>query len=169
MKVAQATLDCAQARRVPVRIIGIRGKSRVVVFCTAVAAVAAIILLVPAARFVYHTKIETFSLTYFPGDSYFPVRPLPTADEHGEPRVVLVRKAGYIECFDIFYSRELKDLLQGTPSGRVGVTYRVRYRFSHSFWVETLDVAGLGIKPSTSRYATQGSYRAGNVSPAGCF
>ena len=151
------------------RIIGIRGKSRVVVLGTAVAAVAAIILLVPAARFVYHTETETFSLTYFPGDSYTPVRPLPAADEHGEPRVVLVRRAGDIECFDVFYSQELKDLLQGAPSGRVSVTYRVRYRFGHPFWVETLDVAGLGIKPSTSRYGTQGSYRAGNVSPAGCF
>jgi hypothetical protein len=134
-----------------------------------VAVVAAIILLVSAARFIYHTKTETFSLAYFPGNTYAPARELPGVDEHGEPRVVLVRRTGQIECFDVFYSQKLRDLLQASPSRRVNITYRVFYRFGHSFWIETLDVAGLGIEPSTSRFSVRGNYRTGNTTPGECF
>ena len=134
-----------------------------------IAALAAIVLLVPAARFIYHTKTETFSLTYFPGNTYAPVRDLPGVDEHGEPRVVLVRRKGQMECFDVFYSQKLNDLLEANPSRRVNITYRVFYRFGRPFWIETLDVAGLGIEPDISRFSVQGSHRTGNTKPGECF
>jgi hypothetical protein len=134
-----------------------------------IATLVGIILLIMAARFVYHTRIETFFLTYFPGNNYAAARDLPTFDERGEPRIVLVRTAGHIECFDVYYSLGLWNLLQANPSSRVRVTYRVRYRFGHPFWIETLDVAGLGVEPTTSRFSMRGSRREGNVSPAECF
>ena len=135
----------------------------------AIFAAIAVIALVPISWFVYHTRTESFALTYFPGDSYASARNFPTVDERGEPRVVLVRKVGEIECFDVFYSQKLKDLLQASSSGQVRVNYRVFYRFGHPFWIETLGVAGLGIEATTSRYAVKGSRRTGNTSPGECF
>ena len=47
----------------------------------------------------------------------------------------------------LLFSQKLKTwLLEASPSRRAEITYRVRYRF-HPFWIETLDVAGLGIEP----------------------
>jgi hypothetical protein len=74
-----------------------------------------------------------------------------------------------MECFDVFYSHTLKEVVETTPSQRIQVNYRVRYRFGHSFWIETLDVAGLGIEPSTSRYTVRGAYRTGDTAPGECF
>ena len=79
-----------------------------------------------------------------------------------------MRRSGQIECFDVLYSRELKELMEASPSRRAEMTYRVRYRF-RPFWIETLDVAGLGIEPSRSPYTVQGVHRNGNVSPGECF
>lgn len=131
--------------------------------------VVALTALVPLAWWVYHTRTESFELTYFPDDTYAPARNLPTVDDRGQPRVVLVRKAGQIECFDVFYSQKLMDLLRTTPNRQITAKYRVFYRFGHPFWIETLDVAGLGIEPSTSRYTVGGSYRTGDADPGECF
>jgi hypothetical protein len=135
----------------------------------AFAALATLLLLIPAAHFVYHTRAKTFSLTYFPDNLYPPAGALPTADEHGGPRVVLVRRAGQVECFDVYYSQKLKQLLEATAAGRIQIVYRVSYRFGRPFWIETMDVGGLGIEPVTSRYTVKGTYRTGKVSPGECF
>jgi hypothetical protein len=118
--------------------------------------------------FGYYTKTKTFRLTYFPNNSYEPTSNLPNVDRRGQPKVVLVRREGEIECFDVLYSRQLKELLEARPSQRVEITYRVRYRL-HPFWIETLDVAGLGVDPSTSPDSVQGAYRKGTVAPGNCF
>jgi hypothetical protein len=118
--------------------------------------------------FGYYTKTETFWLSYFPDDTYQPASTLPRVDGQGRPKVVMVRRLGQIECFDVFYSRNLKELLESSPSKRVTITYRVRYRL-RPFWIETLDVAGLGVEPSTSPYTARGAYRMGNVGPGECF
>jgi hypothetical protein len=116
----------------------------------------------------YYTRTETFWLTYFPDNTYQPTINLPNVDRQGRPKVVMVRTAGQIECFDVFYSRKLKELLEASASRRAVITYRVKYRL-HPFWIETLDVAGLGIEPSTSPYMVRGAYRNGNVGPGECF
>ncbi len=118
--------------------------------------------------FGYYTKTEIFWLSYFPDDSYQPASSLPRVDGQGQPKVVMVRRSGQIECFDVFYSRNLKELLESSPSRRAAITYRVRYRL-RPFWIETLDVAGLGIEPSTSPYTARGAYRRGSVDPGECF
>ena len=125
-------------------------------------------VLVYAIFFGYYTRTKTFWLTYFPDNTYQPASNLPNVDGQGQPKVVMVRRSGQIECYDVFYSRKLKELLEASPSGRAAITYRVRYRL-HPFWIETLDVAGLGIEPSTSPYTVQGAYRNGNVGPRECF
>lgn len=118
--------------------------------------------------FGYYTTTKTFSLTYFPSNSYAPTSNLPNVDGRGQPKVVLVRTEGQIECFDVLYSRKLKELLEASSSQRVEITYRVRYRL-HPFWIETIDVAGLGIEPSTSPYSVRGACRNGTVVPGNCF
>jgi len=118
--------------------------------------------------FGYYTRTKTFWLTYFPDNTYKPASNLPNVDGEGQPKVVMVRRSGQIECFDVLYSRKLKELLEASPSRRAAITYRVRYRL-HPYWIETLDVAGLGIEPSTSPYAVRGAYRNGNVGPGECF
>lgn len=118
--------------------------------------------------FGYYTKTETFWLTYFPNNTYQPTSDFPNVDGSGQPKVVMVRRAGQIECYDVFYSRKLKELLETGSSRRVEITYRVRYRL-RPFWVEPLDVAGLGIEPSTSPYSVRGTYRKGTVDPGKCF
>ncbi len=125
-------------------------------------------IVVYAIFFGYYTRTETFLLTYFPENTYQPASNLPNVDGQGQPKVVMVRRSGQIECFDVFYSRKLKDLLEASPSRRAAITYRVRYRL-HPFWIEILDVAGLGIEPSTSPYSVQGAHRNGNVGPGECF
>jgi len=126
------------------------------------------IVLIYASFFGYYTRTKIFSLTYFPDNTYKPASSLPNVDGRGEPKVVMVRRSGPVECFDVFYSRKLKELLEASSSGSAAITYRVRYRF-HPFWIETIDVAGLGIEPSTSPYTVRGAYRNGNVDPEGCF
>jgi len=116
----------------------------------------------------YYTRTKIFWLTYFPDDTYQPARTFPNVDGRGEPKVVMVRRSGQIECFHVFYSGKLKELLEASPSRRATVTYRVRYRL-HPVWIETLDVAGLGIEPGTSPYTVQGSNRNGDVGPGTCF
>jgi hypothetical protein len=133
-----------------------------------VAVIGIAIVLIYAGFFGYYTRTRTFSLTYFPDNTYMPTKSLPNFDGRGEPKVVMVRRSGPIECFDVFYSHQLKQLLEAGSSGSASITYRVRYRF-HSFWIETLDVAGLGIEPSTSPYGVRGAYRNGNVDPGDCF
>lgn len=110
------------------------------------AAVIGATIVLCAIFFGYFTRTKTFSLTYFPDDTYEPARHFPLVDGQGQPRVVMVRESGQIECFDIFYSRKLKELLEANPTRRVAITYRVRYRL-HPVWIETVDVAGLGIEP----------------------
>jgi hypothetical protein len=132
-------------------------------------ALVAVLLLIPLAHFIYHRKVETFALTWYPGDSYRPALGLPKVGDHGEPRVVLVRRSGLIDCFDVLYSQELEGLLQTSPR-QVNITYRISYRFGRPIWIEVLDVAGLGPAVSTSRYTVVGaSYRTGDVKPEGCF
>jgi hypothetical protein len=125
-------------------------------------------VVVYAIFFGYYTRTETFWLTYFPDNTYQPASNLPNVDGQGQPKVVMVRRSGQIECFDVFYSRKLKELLQASPSRSAAITYRVSYRL-HPFWIETLDVAGLGIEPSTSPYTIRGAHRSGNVAPGECF
>jgi hypothetical protein len=132
------------------------------------AAVIGTAIVVYAIFFGYYTKTETFWLTYFPDNTYQPASNLPNVDGQGQPKVVMVRRSGQIECFDVFYSRRLEELLEASPSRRAAITYRVRYRL-HPFWIETLDVAGLGIEPGTSPYTVQGAHRNGNVGPGECF
>ena len=118
--------------------------------------------------FLFKSRTETLQLWYFPGSSYAPTNELAPLDEQGRPKVVLVRKAGQVECFDVFYSQKLQQSLEREPSKPAHVTYRVSYRFGKSFWIETLDVAGLGIEPITNRNIS-GSFRTGGVSPGDCF
>jgi hypothetical protein len=136
-------------------------------FCY-ITALVGIAVVVYAIFFGYYTRTKTFWLTYFPDNTYQPARNLPNVDGQGQPKVVMVRRSGQIECFDVFYSRKLKELLEASPSRGAAITYRVRYRL-HPFWIETLDVAGLGIEPSTSPYTVRGVYRNGNVGPGECF
>ena len=121
-----------------------------------------------AIFFGYYARTKTFWLTYFPNNTYQPTSNFPDVDGQGQPKVVLVRRSGQIECFDVYYSRKLKELLEATPSQRAAITYRVKYRL-HPFWIETLDVAGLGIEPGTSPYTVRGTHRNGNVDPGECF
>ena len=125
-------------------------------------------IVIYAIFFGYYTRTKTFWLTYFPDNTYQPASNLPNVDGEGQPKVVMVRRSGQIECFDVFYSRKLKELLEASPSRRAAITYRVRYRL-HPFWIETRDVAGLGIDPSTSPYTVRGAYRNGKVGPGECF
>jgi hypothetical protein len=118
--------------------------------------------------FGYYARTETFWLTYLPDNTYQPASNLPNVDGQGQPKVVMVRRSGQVECFDVFYSRKLKEQLEANPSRRAAITYRVRYRL-HPFWIETPDVAGLGIEPGTSPYTVRGAYRNGNVGPGECF
>jgi hypothetical protein len=137
---------------------------RVCYIATVVGTVLAVFLIF----FGYYSRTETFWLTYFPDDTYPPASNLPNVDGQGQPKVVMVRRSGQIECFDVFYSHKLKELLEANPSQRAAITYRVRYRL-RPLWIETLDVAGLGIQPSTSPYSVRGAYRKGNVDPGNCF
>ena len=125
-------------------------------------------IIVYAIFFGYYARTKTFWLTYFPDNTYQPASSLPNVDGQGQPKVVMVRRSGQIECFDVFYSRKLKELLEASPSHRATVTYRVRYRL-HPFWIETLDVAGLGVEPTTSPYSAKGAHRSGNAAPGECF
>jgi hypothetical protein len=118
--------------------------------------------------FGYYARTETFWLTYLPDNTYQAASNLPNVDGQGQPKVVMVRRSGQVECFDVFYSRKLKEQLEANPSRRAAITYRVRYRL-HPFWIETPDVAGLGIEPGTSPYTVRGAYRNGNVGPGECF
>jgi len=118
--------------------------------------------------FGYYTRTKTFWLTYFPDNTFQPASNLPDLDGQGQPKVVLVRGSGQIQCFEVFYSRKLKEVLEASPSRRAAVTYQVKYRL-HPFWIETLDVAGLGIEPSTSPYTVRGAYRNGPVAFGDCF
>jgi hypothetical protein len=119
--------------------------------------------------FGYRTKIETVSLTYFADNTYRPTSDLPELDGQGRPKVVMVRKSGLTECFDVLYSRKLRELMQSSPSRQAAITYRVRYRMGHPFWIETLDVAGLGVEPATSPASVRGAFRLGNQFVADCF
>jgi hypothetical protein len=141
------------------------GKYKSLRYITALIATAVVLY---AIFFGYYTRTKTFWLTYFPDNTYQPASNLPNFDGQGNPKVVMVRRSGQIECFDVFYSRKLQELLKASPSRSVAITYRIRYRL-HPFWVEPLDVAGLGIEPSTSPYTVRGAYRSGNVGPGECF
>jgi hypothetical protein len=133
-----------------------------------IAAVMGAAVLAYLALFGYYTRTETFWLTYFPDDTYQPASNLPDLDALGQPKVVMVRRSGQTECFDVFYSRKLKEFLESSPSRQARITYQVRYRL-HPFWIETIDVAGLGIEPSASPSTVRGAYRKGNVAPGECF
>jgi len=137
-----------------------------VCYFTALVGTVAIVWLI---LFGYRMRTEIFWLTYFPDNTYQPTGNLPNVDGKGQPKVVMVRKSGQIECFDVFYSRRLRELLEASSSRRASITYRVRYRLGRPFWIETLDVAGLGIEPSTSPYSVRGAYRQGKVGPGSCF
>ena len=125
-------------------------------------------LVVYVIFFGYYTRTKTFWLTYFPDNTYQPASSLPSVDGRGQPKMVMVRRSGQIECFDVFYSGKLKERLEANHSERTTITYQVRYRL-HPIWIETLDVAGLGIEPSTSPYSVRGAFRNGNVNPENCF
>jgi hypothetical protein len=133
-----------------------------------VAAVTGTVLVACVIFLGYYSRTKTYWLTYFPDNTYPPASSFPNADGQGQPKVVMVRRSGQIECFDVFYSRKLKELLEASPSRRAPITYRIKYRL-HPFWIETLDVAGLGIEPSTSPYSLQGTHRNGDVAAGECF
>src|SRR5262249_40311410 len=68
-----------------------------------------VILLIGALiRYAYTTRVETFYYTWYPGNSYAPARSWPQVSEQGDPKVVLVRPRGSIECFEIYYSKPLE-------------------------------------------------------------
>jgi hypothetical protein len=71
-------------------------------------------IIVYAIFFGYYTRTRIFWLTYFPDNSYRPASNLPSVDGQGEPEVVMVRRSGQIECFDVFYSRKLEELLEAS-------------------------------------------------------
>lgn len=125
-------------------------------------------IVIYAIFFGYYTRTKTFWLTYFPDNVYQPASNLPSGDGERQPKVVMVRRSGRIECFDVFYAHKLKELLEASPTQRAAITDRVRYRL-HPFWIETLDVAGLGIEPLTRPYTVRGAYRNGEVGPGACF
>jgi hypothetical protein len=97
-----------------------------------------------------HATQMAFVLTWFPGDSYVPARIFPEISPDGEPKIVLVRKNDSVECYEILYSRLLESALEKSPSREVNITYVVRFRFGRPYWIETVDVAGLGIRPTSS-------------------
>jgi hypothetical protein len=133
------------------------------------ACLAGITVVVLLVLFGYRTRTETLSLTYFPDNAYQPTSNLPEVDGRGQPKVVMVRRSGQIECFDVFYSRKLREFMEAAPSRQAAITYRVRYRMGRPFWIETLDVAGLGAEPAMSLYGVRGVYRTGNVGAGNCF
>jgi hypothetical protein len=96
------------------------------------AAVIGTAVVVYVSLFGYYARTKTFWLTYFPDNTYQPANNLPNVDGQGQPKVVMVRRSGQIECFDVFYSRKLKEQLEANPSRRAAITYRVRYRL-HPF------------------------------------
>jgi hypothetical protein len=59
-------------------------------------------IVVYAIFFGYYTRTKTFPLTYFPDNTYQPASNLPNVDGQGQPKVVMVRRSGRIECFDVF-------------------------------------------------------------------
>jgi hypothetical protein len=111
---------------------------------------AAIVALGFLAHFVHHKKRVTYLMTWYPGNTYWPARDLPDTNQfdpalkHGEPKVVLVREANGIQCYEVYYSRKLEKLLENTPSRQVSVTYLLNYRFGKPSWIEFVDTAGLG-------------------------
>ena len=62
------------------------------------------IALIYVSLFGYYTRTKTFWLTYFPGNTYKPANRLPNVDGRGPTKVVMVRRSGAIECYNIFYS-----------------------------------------------------------------
>src|SRR5215469_5539457 len=61
--------------------------------------------------FLFKSRTETLWLWYLPGNSYAPTNELASVDEQGRPKVVLARKVGQVECFDVFYSQKLQQSL----------------------------------------------------------
>jgi hypothetical protein len=137
--------------------------------CYVAAILAGIAVVVLLVLFGYRTRTETLSLTYFPDNTYQPASNLPDVDERGQPKVVMVRRSGQADCFDVFYSNKLREFMEAAPSRQAAITYRIRYRMGRPFWVETLDVAGLGAEPTASPYSVRGAYRTGDVGVRNCF
>ena len=104
------------------------------------------------AHFVHHKKRVTYRMTWYPGNTYKPARDIPETNPfrarptYGEPKVVLVREANGIQCYEVYYSRKLEKLLEDTPSRQVSVTFLVSYRFGKPYWIEPVDTAGLGTR-----------------------
>lgn len=61
----------------------------------------------------------------------------------GNPKVVLVRTVGSLECFEVCYSAELARLVKENPAQPIRATYRVSVRFGWPDWIETLETAGI--------------------------
>lgn len=103
------------------------------------------VLLLAFLFFWKHDKVETVYYTWYPGNSYDDqyIESFPARDVGGEPRIVLVRKVGNIDCTAVYYSNELEVLLEKASSRQVKVTYRVTMKFGRTSWIETLDTQGI--------------------------
>src|SRR5437870_6520304 len=112
----------------------------------------AIVALGFLVHFVHHKKRVTYLMTWYPGNTCWPARhftetnPFRAQATYGEPKVVLVREANGIQCYAVYYSRKLEELLEHTPSRQVSVTYLVSYRFGKPSRIEPVDTAGLGTR-----------------------
>lgn len=97
-----------------------------------------------ALAFLYaahHTRTESFYYRWYPDESYVPTRQSPEFDLKGNPKVVLVRTVGSLECYEVYYSRELERLVKENPAQPIKVTFRVSVRFGWPYWIETLETA----------------------------
>lgn len=94
-------------------------------------------------HYVHHTRIESFDYVWEPDGRDSPAQEAPDIDVNGNPKVVLVRSVGNLQCYATYYDRELAQIVEQHPTRPVRVTYRVRVRFGHVYWIETLETAGM--------------------------
>jgi hypothetical protein len=98
-------------------------------------------LVISLIYFAHHKRIESFYYRWYPDNTYPPAKQFPDVVK-GSPKVVLVRKVGSLECFEIYYSSELDALLKNDPARLIKIKYRVSVRFGRAYWIETLETEG---------------------------
>lgn len=91
--------------------------------------------------YLYHARIESFDYFWFPRDTYAPALKWPS-EEKGQPRVVLVRSVGKLQCYSIYYDKRLASMVERNPTRPVRVKFRVKVRFGYPYWIEVVDTAG---------------------------
>lgn len=116
----------------------------------------AILIICGLGYFAHHTRVESFSYIWHPGDSYAPARQWPNKDVAGQPKVVLARTLDSLECYEICYSRELELLVQRNPGAPVKATYRVSIQFGRPYWIETVETGEISNLMCTSGQVGRG-------------